>query len=302
MTQRKYPPLLVIVGTTTSGKSDLAVKLAQQIRGEIISADSRQIYRSLNQTTGKITEKEMGGVPHHMLDILDPGKMYNAHRFAEESIAHIENIYKRKNIPIIAGGTGFYIDTILFEGTTAKVPADLSFRKEKRGVDIKDLQQELQKKDPEAYKRIDNKNPRRLIRTLEIIREIGVFPLQKRIKRYEYHMVGIKHSRTHLREKIVQRLENRFEDMRQEIQSLLSQGIKKEWFEQMGLECKHIAIMLTEKVPEEHTKKNLAKAIFAYAKRQETWLRRYPEITWYREDQISNIHTDIKNIYNKKGS
>ena len=298
MKEKIYPPLLVIVGTTASGKSDLAIEVAEKMQGEVISADSRQIYRHLDQTTGKVTEKETRGIPHHMLDIIEPGEIYSAHQYAEKAISCIENIYSQGKVPIIAGGTGFYIDAVLFEGVTAEVPADPLFRKKKERKPLPELQQELREKDKNAYDRIDIKNPRRLIRALEIIREHGILPLQKRKKRYRYHMIGIRHSRPHLREKIITRLNDRFEGMKQEIQNLLNKGVQKEWFKKMGLECRYIALMLTEHRSEKKTRENLAKAIFAYAKRQETWLKRYPEAVWYRENERAELHADIGDLYN----
>ena len=298
--QTEHSPLLVIIGTTASGKSDLAVDLALRYGGEVVSADSRQIYRFLDETTGKIPEKEMRGVLHHMLAIADPGEMYNAHEFADKAMLCVRDIREHGNLPIIAGGSGFYIDALLFEGMTAKVPADPAYRKEMEKVDLPTLQQTLQKKDGAAYKRIDVQNPRRLIRALEIIRELGVFPLQKRIKRYEYHMIGIKHSRPSLHERIAKRLDVRFEVMIEEIQKLLGKGVTKEWFEKMGLECRHIAKMLTENVSQEETRENLTKAIFAYAKRQETWLRRYPEAAWYQENQFNQLHHDLDKVFKNK--
>ena len=265
--------------------------------GEVVSADSRQIYRLLNETTGKITREEMKGISHHMLDIIEPDKIYNAHKFADKAIQCIQEIYTHSRIPIVAGGSGFYIDALLFKGITAKVPADPTFRKKMEKVELEMLRQTLQKKDRAAYERIDTENPRRLIRALEVIRKLGIFPMQKRIKRYEYHLIGIKHSRPSLHERIVKRLDARFETMTREIQTLLEEGISKEWFEDMGLECKHIAKMLIDNISKEETKENLARAIFAYAKRQETWFRRYPEAIWYRENQLNQIHQDLDNIY-----
>ena len=298
--EQPRPPLLVIVGTTASGKSDLAVDLALRYGGEVISADSRQVYRHLDEATGKITEQEMRGIPHHMLDTINPGEEYSAHQFADEATPCIETVYSRKRLPIIAGGSGFYIDALLFSGTTAKVPANPTYRKTMEQKELAELQQELKEKDSGAYDRIDIQNPRRLIRALEVIREIGIFPMQKRVKRYDYVMVGIKHSRPHLRERIAKRLDARFDAMTQEIKTLLKQGVDEVWFDRMGLECRHIAAMLTQNSTPEETKENLLSAIFAYAKRQENWLRRYPEARWYQENQIHNLQQDLDGIYRQQ--
>ena len=295
--EQNHPPLLVIVGTTTSGKSDLAVDLALRYNGEVISADSRQIYRYLDATTGKVTRSEMSDIPHHMLDIINPGEEYSAHQFADEVIPHIKAIRNRKHLPVIAGGSGFYIDALLFSGTTAKVPANPTYRKTMEQKELTELQQELKEKDHGAYDRIDTQNPRRLIRALEVIREIGVFPMQKRVKRYDYVMIGIKHNRQHLRERITKRLNSRFDTMTEEIKTLLKQGVEEAWFSRMGLECKHIAKMLTQHISPKETKENLLSAIFAYAKRQENWLRRYPEAHWYQEHQVNQLYQDLNAIY-----
>ncbi len=298
--EQSHPPLLVIVGTTASGKSDLAVDLARRYNGEVISADSRQVYRHLDATTGKITKSEMCDVPHHMLDIINPGKEYSAHQFADEATPHIKAIHSRARLPIIAGGSGFYIDALLFSGTTAKVPTNPAYRKTMEQKELTELQQELKKKDHDAYDRIDIQNPRRLIRALEIIRELGVFPMQKRMKRYNYIMIGIKHSRPHLRERIAKRLDIRFDTMAEEIKTLLKQGVEEVWFSRMGLECRHIAAMLTQHISPEETKANLLNAIFAYAKRQENWLRRYPEAHWYQEHQVGQLHQDLDTTYKRQ--
>ena len=292
-------PLLVIVGTTASGKSDLAVDVALRYGGEIISADSRQVYRHLDAATGKITEVEMRGVPHYMLDVINPGEEYSAHQFADAALPHIEAIYSRGALPIVAGGSGFYIDALLFSGTTARVPADPAYRKAMEQKALSALQQELKQKDGAAYDRIDVQNPRRLIRALEVIRELGIFPMRQRVRRYEYMMIGIKHGRPHLRERIAKRLDDRFVAMTEEVKMLLGQGVDAAWFDRMGLECRHIAAMLTQHILPEETKANLLSAIFAYAKRQETWLRRYPEANWYQEHQMNQLYHDLDVMYKK---
>ena len=164
-------------------------------------------------------------------------------------------------------------------------------------LDLQTLRKKLQEKDSDAYDRIDTQNPRRLIRALEIIRALGVFPMQQRTKRYDYIMIGIRHSRPHLRERIAKRLDKRFASMTEEIETLLREGIEPIWFDRMGLECRHIAAMLTKNIPKEETKENLLHAIFAYAKRQETWLRRYPEARWYQEHQFPHLRNDLDAVY-----
>lgn len=288
------PQLLVIIGATASGKSDLAVLCAQKYNGEIISADSRQVYKHLNATTGKITAPEMQGISHYMLDIAEPGSTFTVYDFQEQALQHIEDILKRGKLPIIVGGTGFYIEALLYDNTISQVPADLAYREELAKKDITELQKRLQEHSPEAYDRIDIENPRRLTRALEIIKALGTFPVTKKDKRYDYVMIGIKHSRPKLRERIELRLEKRFPEIIKEIDSLLNQSTPPAWFNAMGLECRHIANMLRNNVSEEQTKKNLMKAIFAYAKRQETWWRRYDEAKWFRENEFPQLFNYLR--------
>ena len=301
--QQIRPPLLVIIGATASGKSVLAVNLAIRLGGEVISADSRQVYMFLNDTTGKITDEEMQGVPHHMLDIIHPGELYNAYQFSKDATECVESIYDRHNLPIVAGGSGFYINSLLFNGATASVPPDNTYRQKMESLDLHALQQILKKKNAEVYNRIDSQNPRRLVRALEIIRKLGTFPLQKQVNRYAYHMIGITHSRSHLRMRITERLNDRFDVAVEEVEDLLGRGVPVNWFEQIGLECRYISRMLTQRIPKEKTKTDLCKAIFAYAKRQETWFRRYSEAVWYHENQFNQMYCDLDDLYhNNKNS
>ncbi|MDE0243110.1 MAG: tRNA (adenosine(37)-N6)-dimethylallyltransferase MiaA [Candidatus Kaiserbacteria bacterium] len=290
-------PLLVIIGPTASGKSDLAVDLALRYRGEVVSADSRQVYRNLDSTTGKITGQDMRGVPHHLLDIVDPGVMHSAHDFVDRATACIQDIRSRNYLPIVAGGTGFYIEALLFHGTMSNVPRNESFRKDAEKRDLQSLQTELKQRDQHAYERTDVQNPRRLIRTLEVIRALGVFPMQQRHPRYQYHMVGIEHGMTHLRERIQRRLDDRFSAMVQEIQKHLDDGVDPTWLDNLGLECRHVVRMFTEHVDEQTTRENLFRAIVAYAKRQRTWWKRYPETVWYRENERKQLYHDLDDFF-----
>ena len=290
-------PLLVIIGPTASGKSALAVELALRYGGEIISADSRQVYQRLDEAVGKQPVAERKGVPHHLLSVVSPGEYYSAHRFVEDACSHTQELHSRGRLPIVAGGTGFYIEGLLFEGSFSAVVADPSYRASLQERDLQDLQEELKKKDAAAYERIDIRNPRRLIRALEVIRALGVFPMRKRIKRYDYHMIGITHNRPRLYERIQERLAARFSAMTGEIQSLLDDGVDPHWLDSLGLECRGITRMLTQKVSEAETREWLLRAIFAYAKRQETWFRRYPEAQWYREHEFKQLYRELDALY-----
>ena len=292
-----HTPVIVIIGSTASGKSALAIDIALRYGGEIISADSRQVYTELMHAVGKVSEQEMRGVPHYMLNEAGINEQYSAHAFANTAVQRIADIQNRNAVPIIVGGTGFYIHALLFRGALSDVPPDTEYRKEAEQKNIQELQQELQDKDPNAYKTIDTHNPRRLIRALEIIRARGIFSREKKEKRYPYRMIGIRHGRKHLRERIADRLDDRFTAMTEEIQNLLHAGADPVWLDSLGLECRHITRMLTQNISEEKTRENLFRAITAYAKRQETWWKRYPETHWFYEHEFSKLYRMLDEEY-----
>ena len=173
MTKQK---LLIIVGPTSSGKSALAVKLAKKFDGEVISADSRQVYRGLNIGTGKITKRERRGIHHHLLDEVKPHRIFTAHDFIVRARASIVDISARGKLPIICGGTGFYIDALLGRIVLPDVPLNAKLRASLEKQSAAQLFATLQKRDPRRAKTIDHHNKRRLIRALEIAAALGHSP------------------------------------------------------------------------------------------------------------------------------
>ena len=292
------PPILVIIGSTASGKSALAVDLALRYGGEVISADSRQVYRSLFYTTGKIGAEEMRGVPHHLLDVVPAGGEYSAHKFMTAATDAAESIRARGNIPVVAGGTGFYINALLYENALSDVPPDYAYREELEGTAIADLQRMLKEAAPAAYDRVDIHNPRRVIRALEIAHGGG--EVREKKKRYDRRMVGILHGREHLRERITARLDERFEPMVREVAGLLESGVSERWLDDLGLECRHIVRMLTRGISREETRANLLRAIVAYSKRQETWWRQYHDAVWFHTHEYGKLRRDLDAVYGKR--
>ena len=182
--KNNLPKIIVILGPTASGKSDLAVQVAKKFGGEVISADSRQVYKGLNIGTGKITKKEMQGVPHHLLDVCSPKKVFTASDFVSLANRAIIQIINKKKIPILCGGTGFYIDAFLGEKQIPEVPPNLELRKELEQKTTEELFKILQKLDPERASNIDSKNPRRLVRAIEICKALGRVPKQLASSQY----------------------------------------------------------------------------------------------------------------------
>lgn len=272
--------ILVIVGPTASGKSDLAVKLAKKLKGEVISADSRQVYKGLDIGTGKITRKEMRGIPHHMLDVADPRKQFSAaeyKRMAEEELRYIES---RGRTPIIVGGTGFYIDALTGTTRLPDVPPNKKLRLKLGKKTNAALFTMLRKKDPRRAKTIDANNKVRLIRALEVVAALGtVPPVQHPVLDKRFVFIGILPKDLDLR--IKKRLDKRLSGMIAEGKRLRKEGVSYKRMQELGLEYRYIAMLLQGKISKAEMKKKLFVAIRQYAKRQMTWFKRYPKTRWY---------------------
>jgi tRNA dimethylallyltransferase len=278
-TQKK---IIVIVGPTAVGKSDYAVKLAKKINGEIISADSRQVYKGLNIGSGKITEKEMKGIPHYLLDVADPKKVFTVDDFAKEANKSIETIFSKNKVPVIVGGTGFYIDALVNGIVLPKVPPNKKLRTTLSKLPTATLFKKLQKLDGARAKTIDKNNPVRLIRAIEIATTIGKVPkIEKVPLPYKVEWIGLTTSRDILRERIEKRLTKRIkEGMLTEINSLHTKGLSWKRMEELGLEYRYGALYLQKKLTKNEFEKVLSEKIYQYAMRQYTWFKKNKEIKW----------------------
>ena len=274
--------IIIIVGPTASGKSALAVKWAKKINGEIISADSRQVYKGLDLASGKITKKEMMGIKHHCLDLVSPKTVFTAQRFKKCAQNAIKNIQKRGKIPIIVGGTGFYIDAALGRIEIPKIPPDWRLRKKLEKKTPRELFLWLKKLDPSRAKTIEPQNKRRLIRALEIAKTTGRVPEVKAGKNeYRPLWLGIKVPPEKLRKNINQRLKKRLKSgMSEEINRLHKSGLGWRRLDELGLEPRWISRYLRGLVSKEEMVAKLQTAIWQYSRRQMTWLKRNQEIQW----------------------
>lgn len=276
--------IIVIVGPTASGKSALAVKLARKIGGEVISADSRQVYKGLNIGTGKITKKEMRGIPHHLLDVISPKKIFTAQDFVERGRAAIDAILKRGKVPIICGGTGFYIDVLLGRITLPNVPPNPKLRQQLAKKSTSQLFTMLKKLDPRRAKNIDANNPVRLVRAIEIALKLGKVPLISRLHLdmlYDAEWVGIKPSDRLLRANIHRRLLQRMKQgMIAEARTLHKQGLSYKRMHELGLEYRYLALLLQNKIMKKEMPTQLENGIWDYARRQMRYWKRNKEIVW----------------------
>lgn len=270
------------MGPTASGKSDFAVKLALERNGEIISADSRQVYKGLDIGSGKITEKERKGVRHYLLDVVSPKKIFTASDYSRLGKKAVDNIISRGKLPIICGGTGFYIDALLYNNATAPVPPSPEIRKKLEKLTTEELAQKLAEIDPDRFASIDTKNRVRLIRALEIVLSTGK-PVPKNNKsiRYDAEKIGLLRPMDKLDRRIELRLDRRLgEGMINEVSDLHKKGVSWKRLYELGLEYRYISLYLRKKLSYDEMRGQLLTAIKQYARRQMTWFKRDKEISW----------------------
>lgn len=270
------PKIIVIIGPTASGKSDLAVQIAKEKNGEIISADSRQVYKGLDIGTGKITKREMRGVPHYLLDVANPKKKFSVAEYKKLAEKEIKNILSRGKVPIICGGTGFYIDTLVYDLDLPEVPPNEKLRKDLEKKSLESLLKILQKLDPARAKKIDTKNKVRLIRSIEVAKAIGKTPKIKKKSKYDIELIYIDWPDEVLKERIKKRLLKRIKGgMIKEAENLHANGLSYKRMIELGLEYRYLALFLQDKISKEEMIEELSKKIWHYVKQQRTWFKRY---------------------------
>lgn len=299
MKERK---IIVIVGPTASGKTALGVEIAKKFNGEIISADSRQVYKGLDIGTGKDL-KEYRDIKYHLIDICKPGDKFTLFDWLEQARKKIDDISSRQKIPVIVGGTGLYVKALV-EGyqISEKSPVSAEARaevgkvkseKSKKQYSRKFLDKQntekligiLKKINPSALKRIDQNNPRRLVRAIEIAQE-NIKPTKIRPD-FEALQIGVNLPRKEIYEKIDKRVDGRFkEGMLGEVAGLIKSDIDKKWLLSLGLEYKIIGQHIIQKSDNfEQIAQELKWKSHAYARRQLTWLRKQPDIKWVKNSK-----------------
>ncbi len=288
--------IIAIVGPTASGKSDLAVAVARQVNGEIISTDSRQIYRGLDLGTGKITKKEMCGIPHHLLDIASPKRQISVVGYEKLATRAVRDIIKRGKVPILCGGTGLYTDAILNNLSFPTAKPNKALRQTLAKYSPKELFEQLKKLDPIRAETIEPTNPHRLIRAIEIATELGsVPPLVAPTPRYHALIIGIAVSREKLAERIELRLHSRMrKGMLAEIRHLHKEGLSWKRMEELGLEYRFLAQFLQKKITRDEMLRDLATAIRHYAKRQMVWFKRNKAIKWFPFEEQAKIMKEVR--------
>lgn len=285
------PKIIVVLGPTACGKSDLAVDLARQFNGEIISADSRQVYKGMDIGTGKITKREMKGVPHHLLDVVSPKKVFTAENYKRLAKEELERIIKKNKLPIICGGTGHYIDALIYDQQFPEVAPDLKLRKKLEKKSISELFAELKKLDPRRASTIDSKNPRRLIRALEVIYKTGKpVPEINLSEKYNVLKLGITFPIKTLKDRIHLRLIKRIKiGMVAEIKKLIKAGVSLKRLDDFGLEYRYLGRHISGKISKNEMLSQLEKQIVNFSKRQMTWFKRDKNIRWIKNTREAEV-------------
>ncbi|MBQ6594619.1 MAG: tRNA (adenosine(37)-N6)-dimethylallyltransferase MiaA [Clostridia bacterium] len=271
--------LIAIEGTNASGKSGLGVVLAGRFSGEIVSADSRQVFRGLDLGSGKIRPEEMKGIPHHLIDVAEPNDFFSMRDFQLLACEAIDSIHSRGRVPFLVGGTGLYLECVTEGYVLSDKAPDLAYRAELEELTTPELYRRLTELRPQID--VDPKNRNRVMRILEKIHDGDEAPPGRRA-RYDCLKLGVTWPREELRRRIDERLEKRLrEGMIEEVEALRKNGATDEFLLKLGLEYRFITRYLNgEFASLEEMKQLLATAIKQFAKRQMIWFRRDPSIRW----------------------
>lgn len=299
MSENKKKPMIILTGPTAVGKTDLSIQLAKAINGEIISADSMQVYRHMDIGSAKVTPEEMDGVPHRLIDVLEPEEEFNVVVFQKLAKEALTGIYERGHIPIIVGGTGFYIQALLYDIDFTENDGDTAIRREleklaqTQGAGC--LHQMLQEIDPESAAAIHQNNVKRVIRAIEFYRQTGkkisLHNEQEREKQspYQFLYYVLDTDRKTLYERIDRRVDLMMEHgLVDEVKHLADMGCTRDMVSMQGLGYKEILDYLSGEIPLEEAVYILKRDTRHFAKRQITWFKRERDVRWLELEQFQN--------------
>jgi len=278
-TEHKRPHLIVILGPTAAGKTRLAARLAAWIGAELISADSRQIYRGMDIGTGKdLAEYVVDGVPvpYHLIDVAEPGHLFSVFEFQQRFYECFREITARGMMPVVVGGTGLYIESILREYRMLPVPENAALREEPGKLGMEELAAKLLHLNPALHNTTDLTGRERLIRAIEIAEHASRQASRDAIERPDIVplVIGVRWDRTVLRERITKRLKERLDQgMIEEVRRLRDSGVSWERLDEMGLEYRYVSRYLRGEMSRDEMFKTLNIRIHQFAKRQDTWFR-----------------------------
>jgi tRNA dimethylallyltransferase len=282
--------IIAVVGSTASGKSALAIRLAKKFsaRGggaEVISADSRQIYKGLEIGSGAVTGKETAGIPHHLIGFVNPKKTFTAAEYKKLARKEIKRVWKRGKLPIMAGGTGLYIRAALDGLVMPEVKPNKTLREKLEKMGIGELSRTLEKLDKRRWKDIDKKNPRRLIRAIEIAKKLGKVPELKLTPiDADILFIGVAKSGKPLEESIRKRVKKMLgSGLIRETQKLIDSGIGESKIREFGFEYSDTLAFIRKEIGSKpELREKMVKDTLKYAKRQKTWFKKDRRIHWVK--------------------
>lgn len=291
-------PLIILTGPTAVGKTDLSISLAKAVSGEIISADSMQVYKKMNIGTAKITPEEMEDVPHHLIDVLDPAEDFNVFLFKELALKAMDEIYERGHIPILTGGTGFYIQSVIYDIDFSEETGDKEYRNHLQSLaDTKGseyLYEMLKEVDPEAAIEIHSNNIKRVIRALEYHHftgeKISTHNREQRAKESPYNFAYF--VLNDLRDNVYDRINQRVDIMVknglvEEVKSLMAEGYTRNLVSMQGLGYKEIIDALNKDITIEEAIYRIKLETRHFAKRQLTWFRREKDVIFLNKNEFN---------------
>jgi len=292
----KKEKVVVIVGPTASSKSDIAVSLAQKYKGEIVSADSRQMYKRLNIATGKITREEMKGIPHYLLDIAEPEEPISVADYKIKADNAIDKILKSGKIPFLVGGTGFYVQAVVDRLVLPEVPPNQDLRKVLSKKSPSELFKILYALDPRRAKSIDAHNLVRLIRAIEIAKSLGSVPdLRRDSSNKEFLLLGLEPEPEEVKDRIHNRTLVRLKrGMIAEAERLYRDGLSYKRMDELGLEYKILAKFLKKEIGRDELIKQIDSEDWQYAKRQMTWFKKDNRIKWFHPMNVEEIGSELE--------
>lgn len=295
--------LIIILGTTASGKTRLAARLAFELNGEIISADSRQVYKGMNIGTGKDLQEYVinsQNIPYHLIDIISPQEEFNLFEFQSRFYQIYHHLFSKNILPIVVGGTGLYLESIIMDYQLPVAPSDPELRESLQARSIEELQEILLNYERQLHNKTDMMDKDRLIRAIEIEKARSRQAVQTgERRRLDSVVFGIRRERSELRKRITERLKQRLEQgMIEEVQALQKDGLTWSRLESFGLEYRYIAQYLQNKISYQEMFEKLNTAIHQFAKRQETWFRRMErkgiKINWINGDDYKLLKESVK--------
>lgn len=300
--------IIVIVGPTAVGKTYVSIELAKKLGTEIISADSMQIYKGMDVGTAKIKTEEMQGIKHHMIDLVYPDENYSVSDFKREAEKNIDEIISRGKVPVIVGGSGLYVNSLIYDldfsnaKSNEKLRDYYTYYHKEHGEDA--LYEKLKKIDPESAEKIHKNNVKRVIRALEVYDLTGRkfsetnTDIRKKSSKYDFILIGLRMDRKILYERINQRVDKMInEGLIEEVKSLLDKGFEKNLISMQAIGYKEIIEFLEGNITFEEAVNILKQNTRHFAKRQFTWFLKDENVKWFDIEDVNKIDASLENIY-----